>query len=167
MDITGSALVSTPEGGIPAAPEEPKASEAQTDPASGAPMLDEVRTKVGYAIIHRMLPEFEKTLDASLGERTYDCDSHAADILELAERLKNHILPNKTGKYPEPGPADFRTIINAGWLRRLDLMVELNEGQIDDVKYAFELDILERLVLKAVEASMVESEFRRGDADKA
>ena len=93
-----------------------------------------------------------------------------ANVEALVERLEAHVVPNEVGVYPHEKAADFREVINAGWIYKLSILSQVSHrgstgpsAAVGEVDFSRELELVNRLVLKAVEACAIKGTFREAE----
>jgi hypothetical protein len=76
----------------------------------------------------------------------------AENVSDLVSKLSDGISPNEFGMWPNTRPAPIEDILNAGWIQKASL-------RTTDGARSEDIVILQRLVLKAIEASTVHATF--------
>jgi len=128
-----------------------------TDAADEPAWRQGIVVREAYTLIEQ---EWEKirneVLDVlpSRAEKPYRLCERLAIVENLAKKLYDDIPPNEVGCWPNATPAQLEDIVNAAWVFKLKKQSENSAwGSPSD------FEKLCRLVLKAIEAGFVDSEF--------
>lgn len=90
----------------------------------------------------------------SESQRAYRLTERLATIEDLVSKLERDIPPSEVGAWPETSTALFQDIINAAWVFKARKL-----AQDDRWACTENIERLHRLILKAIEASFVQSRF--------
>lgn len=114
--------------------------------------------RTAYESLLTTIPQVKSFLKQELSQHAYTSEKMIKEVLPLCERIHNHIPPNATEDDPfNPKIADFRAIINAGWLYRISYLSDLHKKPEEFLK---QMGIINRLLLKAVELSYIHEEYK-------
>lgn len=84
--------------------------------------------------------------------RVYDVRARLPVVVDLVARLEAHIPPNESGVWPDTTPSSLEDIINAGWIRKYQIVARSPTVEQD-------LNVLDRMILKGVESSELQQTF--------
>ena len=112
-------------------------------------------TRIAYSHALKNIPKLRSLLErpgfSQFGPEL--CDQ----TLRLTQLLANKIPPNEYFTKDSFGIADLRCILNAGWFYRIAHVSEMSSGECEAHYQQF--DLLNRLLLKAIELSSIHSEY--------
>lgn len=116
-------------------------------------------TQIAYHFTKQALPDIRSFLKQRLVR--YKLKSHYTDILKCAQRLQHSIPPNAINEYYiyEPKIANLQTILIGGSLYKETFLSSMPLGQ--EKKYIERFDQLNQLLMKALELSLIHSEFHK------
>lgn len=121
----------------------------------------EVLTNIAYKSAYEAMPNIKEHLNNRLNSHAFNVSEKLClDIFKCVERLVNQIPPNEiidegTARNATPG---LRVILNAGWFYRLTHLTTMFERGGSE-RFFRELDILNRLILKATEMIDLQREY--------
>jgi hypothetical protein len=124
---------------------------------------EDVYTNIAYESAYKALPNIKEYLNNRLSSHAFNISRDVClDIFKCVERLVNHIPPNEIigndGK--KITSLGLRVILNAGWFYRLTYLTSMFERGGSE-RFFGELDILNRLILKATEMIDLQREYEK------
>jgi hypothetical protein len=115
----------------------------------------DVRSRAAYELIESNWSKVSSEVMMTLPQREpYQFELRLAFLAELVEKLYNGIPPNETGVWPDTKSAELADIWNAAWAFKLNS--EASPADWDDKN---DINCLNRLVLKAIEAAFVHDTY--------
>jgi hypothetical protein len=120
--------------------------------------------KLAYDWIEETLPAGTTFVRTKLEPVRYDPKRIGAEVPELIERLRIHVPPSEIGVPPDAKVIDWRSALVAGWARRLHMVEGAAAGTPKGIEQA---ETINRLVLRAVEFTILSEEYRQFLADRS
>jgi len=116
----------------------------------------ELPTKIVYDTIDSAIPHIVEWIQGDrLSSYSYSLKQNASQLSDLVKRFQMNLLPSESGTMQGRQRADFRSILNAGWLHKLSSIEAVNKGEREPENQ----NIADLLALKAIESSYVQETF--------
>jgi hypothetical protein len=118
--------------------------------------------KIAYESISKALPEVNTFLDEHVNSSFPDLNESLEDIFYLCHRIKYDLPPNAIEKSSpfDPKVPGIREIINAGWFYKITYLSEKTTSE-NYKEYLNRLDLLNRLIFKALELSDFSNYYKK------
>ncbi len=122
-------------------------------------------TALAYEWLVKVLPNAIEYAKSKVEKLIYPPKRMRDEINELIQRLSLGIPPNELDAFPNTKSVDWRSAIVAGWLYKISgLSLPFKKGEELNVQH---IDRINRLTMRAVELSIVPSEYlstaKKGD----
>lgn len=120
--------------------------------------------KLAYDWIEETLPGGIDFVRKELELVRYDQKRMSAEVPELIERLRIRVPPSEIGVPPRVQVIDWRSALVAGWACRLHMLEDAAAGTDKGIEQA---ETINRLVLRAVEFTILGGEYRKFLTDRS
>jgi hypothetical protein len=134
-----------------------KAKQLVAKTGDQAVLQQDVAVREAYALIEEKWTSIRSEALAMLptqSQEPYRLCKRLETVEDLVQKLDNGIPPNEVGVWPNASAATFEDIISAAWVLKIRKQTQSSEWCVPE-----DFERLCRLVLKAIEASYVQSVF--------
>jgi hypothetical protein len=114
--------------------------------------------KLAYDWIEETIPLGTDFVRSKLDQVRYAPQRITLEVPELVERLRIHVPPSEVGVPPHAEMIDWRSALVAGWAYRLHMAEDPRARSPEALE---ESETINRLVLRAVEFTILSEEYRR------